>query len=101
MQFSINKEASNLTFKITGKFTFADHERFKEMLKLLQKESYTGVTINMEDVDFIDSSAMGMLLIAREEAQKRDVKIVLLRPRESIQKMFKVAKFDTLFSIHS
>lgn len=53
----------------------------------------------MRQVDFVDSAALGMLLLARDEAQKHDKKLIISGIQGQVKKMFTVARFDSLFSL--
>lgn len=84
---------------LTGKFTFADHANFKAVIDTAKDATITGLTLDLSALDFIDSAALGMLLIARDEANKRGNKITLYKPQGHVLKMFKISKFDSLFNV--
>lgn len=84
---------------LSGKFTFADHSSFKTVIESAKDASITGLTLDLSALDFIDSAALGMLLIVRDEANKRGFKVNLYKPQGHVLKMFKISKFDTLFNM--
>ena len=57
--------------------------------------------VDLKDVDFMDSSALGMLLLLREHARCRGGEVVIEHPSESIDKVLRVANFEQLFNIDS
>jgi len=85
---------------MNGQFTFSDHEKFRKIIETIKAGGVKSLILDFKDVDFIDSAALGMLLVAREEGQNSSLSIVL-QNTDRIEKMLKVAKFDTLFSINS
>jgi len=55
-----------------GSLTHADFERFSAVLDHLNQASVECVVFDMTDVTFIDSSGIGMLLMAQELAENRE-----------------------------
>jgi HptB-dependent secretion and biofilm anti anti-sigma factor len=94
---NINAGSADIMFK--GKFTFADNVRFRQLVDLMKDGAIKNMSIDLSGVEFIDSAALGMLLIARDESQKHNVQLVLKQPVGQLKKMFAVSKFDSLFTI--
>ncbi len=99
MKFSTEKKGSFCRLVMGGKFTFADHDIFREIIGLIEDKEVTSVNMDLAAIEFVDSAALGMLLIARDKSEKNNVELVLSNPSGQIDKMFKVSKFDTLFTI--
>lgn len=99
MEYIKTTDGKNQLITLKGKFTFADHESFRDVINTIKMGKIKSITLDLANVDFIDSAALGMLLIAREEAEKTHVNLILQNPSGQIHKMFKVSKFDTLFTI--
>ena len=53
--------------------------------------------INLKRVEYLDSSALGMLLILKEHAELNRRHVVLCSPSEPAKKMFNLVGFDRLF----
>ena len=53
----------------------------------------------MAQVNFVDSAALGMLLLARDEAEKYRKQLVLRGAAGQVKKMFDMARFNMLFSL--
>jgi HptB-dependent secretion and biofilm anti anti-sigma factor len=94
---SVNAGNADVFFK--GKFTFADNVRFRQLVDEMKTNSIKNLVIDLGGVEFIDSAALGMLLIARDEAQKQNIQLTLRNPTGQLKKMFAVSKFDSLFNI--
>jgi HptB-dependent secretion and biofilm anti anti-sigma factor len=82
-----------------GELTFSDHQTFRRMAERLFAESAPEIVINLQHLEFIDSSGLGMLLIARDEASKRNRHIILKGAHGQVRKMFDISRFETLFSL--
>ena len=55
--------------------------------------------VDLRDVVYMDSSALGMLLLLREHAKCRGGEVIIECPSEPIDKILKVANFEQLFTI--
>ena len=82
-----------------GDLTFSDHQTFRRMAERLFAENAAEIVIDLQHLEFIDSSGLGMLLIARDEAGKRNRHIVLKGAHGQVRKMFDISRFETLFSL--
>jgi anti-anti-sigma factor len=57
------------------------------------------VTINMAGVDYLDSSALGMLLMLRDKAAAANKTLKLSNVRGAVKQVLEIANFGKLFSI--
>ncbi len=85
--------------KLNGRFTFDKHKDFR----LAIKDQLTGKSRNIEidfgQVDYLDSSALGMLLLAREQASQAGKTVALTNCRGNVKAVLDVANFQRLFEI--
>jgi HptB-dependent secretion and biofilm anti anti-sigma factor len=95
---SLNAGTFNLT--LSGKFTFADHPEFREILAKIGEDDVRQIVLQMSGVEFVDSAALGMLLLARDEAEKHNKSLILSGATGQVKKMFEMAKFSNLFTIN-
>lgn len=92
-------KVDTLSVVIKGKFIFSLHEPFSNILGDIKGGKVSRVNVNLSEVEFVDSSGLGMLLLLRDECKNQDVQLVLESPSERLKPSFKVAKFDQLFTI--
>lgn len=98
MDFTIQDDGDGKRVLLSGQFTFADNAKFKQMMAALEKTPAKAVILNFSGVDFIDSGALGMLLLFRDEYQKKKISVTLEKARGQVEKIFTIARFDQLFS---
>jgi len=87
-----------LTINVSGRFDFGIHQEFRKATELAS----TGVTtiiVNMSKVDYLDSSALGMLLVLRDKVGENKSAIRIQRPKPEVKKILEIASFDKLFTI--
>lgn len=99
LTYSINNRVLNAT--IGGEFIFPDHENFRSILDLSRRQDVDTVVLNVSKVTFIDSAALGMLLLLREENSGKGGQVVLRGARGQVEKMFRLSRFDTMFAMES
>ncbi|MGE3539889.1 MAG: STAS domain-containing protein [Candidatus Tectimicrobiota bacterium] len=87
-----------VTINISGRFDFSVHQDFRRVYE--RPESLAShYIIDLKDTEYLDSSALGMLLLLREHAggDRADVKIVHCRPE--VKKILTIANFHQLFHL--
>ena len=88
------------TLHMSGRFDFNAHRSFKEAYDpLLQQKAITSIEINLAGVDYMDSSALGMLLLLRERAETDGKTVLLVRPSATLLQILDIANFKKLFTI--
>ena len=57
-------------------------------------------TVDLAGTDYLDSSALGMLLLLREHAGGEGAAIQIINASPDVKKILDVANFGKLFDIH-
>jgi anti-anti-sigma factor len=87
---------SCLTIHVEGRFDFNCHQQFRRAYEG-PATSYTEYVVDLRGTEYIDSAALGMLLMLRESAGSATVRITNSRP--AVRKILQIANFNTLFAI--
>jgi len=87
---------SCLTIHVEGRFDFNCHQQFRRAYEG-SGTSPTEYIVDLRSTEYIDSAALGMLLVLRESAGSATVRITNSRP--AVRKILQIANFNTLFSI--
>ena len=100
MSIDLSKNDSNdvATISIKGHFNFDVNADFRKILDSASDGDYK-VVIDMAMVDEIDSSALGMLLLLREQCGAISEKIKIKNCRQDIYDVLIMANFQTMFDI--
>ncbi|MBF0142476.1 MAG: STAS domain-containing protein [Magnetococcales bacterium] len=97
---SVNRGENETVIGIKGRFNFEMHSQFRTAY-----QSETGSSkgrkfvIDLAGTEYIDSSALGMLLLLREEAGTNEAEIEIVNARPEIKKILETANFQRLFKI--
>ncbi|MBI1275210.1 STAS domain-containing protein [bacterium] len=92
----LTQQAATFVFK--GAFTFSDHEDIKGVLDACQPP-VEQVTLDFRAVNFVDSAALGMLLLVKDEAEKHSIKLSIRGAQEQPMQMFQISRFNELFDL--
>ncbi len=98
MEFTQEKTTDGMVMALRGAFTFKDHHSFRALLDALRGGGKRHV-LDLSGLDFVDSAALGMFLIAEDEARSAGWTLTLRRPSSRVAKLMEVAAMDTVFTI--
>ncbi|MBE9608988.1 STAS domain-containing protein [Chitinilyticum piscinae] len=99
MQATMQQDGSKAIIKLSGSFTFEVHREFKQVTNsALERNDITALEIDLGDVDYMDSAALGMLLLLNERSAGR--KISLVNCKGTVRSVLDIANFSKIFEIH-
>lgn len=85
---------------MSGRFDFQVHREFKDAYTTqLANAAVREIEIEMSKVDYLDSSALGMLILLNERAKESKKSITLLTPSAVVAQVLEVANFSKIFNI--
>lgn len=80
------------TVEIDGRFDFNIHGLFKSAYEsILGNDDVSTIAVDMWDVSYMDSSALGMLLILGEHAKSVSKSVVLKKPNHMVAQILDLA----------
>jgi len=92
----MSRDGRQLTISIKGRFDFAKHQEFREAYEHQDLES---VVVDLKEATYLDSSALGMLLLLRDHAGGDDADIRVINSSMDVRKILAISNFDKLFDI--
>ena len=100
MQVTVEHNGSTARLSLNGRFDFSSHREFRNACdEALNMSDANEIEADFSRVDYLDSSALGMLLLLREKAQTANMKVSLLNCTGLVQQVLDVANFQRLFTI--
>lgn len=100
MEIQQMKNGNHAVLSLGGRFDFNVHREFKEAYTpLLNDAAVQTIEINLSKVDYLDSSALGMLLMLRERTQTANKQVSLSKPNTTVMQILDIANFKKLFAI--
>ncbi len=97
---AITAQASNatLTLNISGSFDFKAQQEFRNAYKNVDGEIKSYI-VNLSATEYLDSSALGMMLMLREHAGGDSADIEIRGSNDEVGRILKIARFDKMFRI--
>jgi HptB-dependent secretion and biofilm anti anti-sigma factor len=100
MQLTSTRAGTQGTVKLAGRFDFNCHREFRHACEqLLGDAALREIQIDLGDVDYLDSSALGMLLMLRDKALATQKQVLLGNVRGNVRQVLDIANFGKLFEI--
>ena len=96
----LSPQGTTLTISIKGRFDFAKHQDFRGAYeKPMTKPESKQCVVDLKETTYIDSSALGMLLLLRDYVGGDDSDVRLVNCNSDVRKILAISNFDKLFDI--
>lgn len=101
LEITTEREADVCALSLSGEVDVYTAPRLKEVLVEEIESGCTKIVVELDDVGFIDSSGLGVLVGGLRRAKERDGSIRLVCSRENVLKIFRITGLDKVFPIFS
>ncbi|TDV67983.1 STAS domain-containing protein [Pseudomonas sp. LP_7_YM] len=95
--FQHSPDGQQLTIIIKGRFDFSKHQDFRSAYENENRAKH--FVVDLKDTTYIDSSALGMLLLLRDHAGGEDADVQLKNCAPDVNKILSISNFSKLFRI--
>ncbi|MCW9053050.1 MAG: STAS domain-containing protein [Motiliproteus sp.] len=98
VQSNIASDGKTLNISIIGRFDYSVHKEFRNAYSD-HTNSRIAFKVDLRKAEYMDSSALGMLLLLKEHADKCQGSVSLHNPQPTVRKVLEIANFDRFFPI--
>ncbi|MCK5121774.1 MAG: STAS domain-containing protein [Methylococcales bacterium] len=95
---NIDAGTQTLVIRVSGRFDFGVHQDFRKATELATQEIKT-IVVDMANTDYVDSSALGMLLVLRDKVGDNKSAVLIKSAKPDVRKILEIANFDKLFTL--
>jgi len=95
---SVSANGNLLTIAVEGRFDFSSHQAFRGAYEKLQKVPAL-FRVDLRQATYLDSSALGMLLLLRDYAGGDKASIEIVNCSADVKKILTISNFEQLFTI--
>lgn len=99
---SVNKKVSDdnrkVEISVAGRFDFSLHQHFRDSYTNCKNKNVEFI-LNLSETTYMDSSALGMILLLKDHAESCSGKVVINKPSDSVNKILEIAQFHRLLTI--
>ena len=100
METRISKLDDTGTLSLSGRFDFNAHRDFRSGYQsFIEDAAIKQIVIDFSKVTYLDSSALGMLLLLKQRADERKKPVALRNATDMVRKVLDIANFGRLFQI--
>jgi anti-anti-sigma factor len=100
MDVKVITDSEKVVLRLGGRFDFNAHREFREAIDTaLAANGVQRIDVDLGEVSYLDSSALGMLLMVRDRARGAGKSVSLTNTRGSVRQVLDIANFGKLFSI--
>lgn len=96
---TVSTDGNQVTIFIQGRFDFSSHQEFRAAYEKLPKTPEQ-FRVDLQGTTYLDSSALGMLLLLRDYAGGDKASIEIVNCSTDVKKILTISNFEQLFTIH-
>ena len=96
---AVRDEGAWAILTVSGEIDIATAPSLRERLHSLLAEGKRQIVVDLDDVGFLDSTALGVLVgvLKRARSEDGEVRIVCTQPR--VRKVFEITRLDSAFDL--
>lgn len=98
MAIGTSTNGNELSIQVEGRFDFSAHQEFRDAYEKADA-SVNQYVIDMRNATYLDSSALGMLLLLRDHAGGDNANVRISNCNNDVRKILTISNFEQLFSI--
>lgn len=87
-----------LVISIEGRFDFSTHQAFRDAYEH-GDPAVRDYVVDLSETTYLDSSALGMLLLLRDYAGGDNARIVIENCNSDVRRILSISNFEQLFQI--
>ncbi|MEC7815032.1 MAG: STAS domain-containing protein [Pseudomonadota bacterium] len=91
-------DGQTLTIRVEGRFDFSTHQAFRDAYEHSDAATCRYI-VDLSETTYLDSSALGMLLLLRDHAGGDDASISIENCNNDVRRILAISNFEQLFSI--
>ncbi len=99
MELKIRKNGFNYIIDVNGEMDLYNSYKLKELVMKMLEKRVRRFIINLENVDYIDSSGIGALIYICSTIKKMNLRLIITNIHGSVKKVIELTKLMGYFPI--
>ena len=99
LEISSKKFSNYLEVYSCGELDLSNCDKLKEFLNKLFIESQIDIKIDLEKLDYIDSTGLGVLISILKKLKTSNKELYLVNPKQNVEKIFNITGLDKIFNM--
>ena len=98
-ELTIDEEGENVHIRMRGDLDISTAPRLEDELRRLEADAPPTLVLNLQQLSFMDSTGLRLLITADARARAEARRLVLVRGTEMIQRVLRVTRLDERLEI--
>lgn len=99
IESKLNNDNNFWDISITGELDVSTADKLKESLHNLADEKILDMKINLDKLDYIDSTGLGVMIGVLKKLKTDNKEIHILNPKSNVKKIFTITGLDKIFKM--
>jgi anti-sigma B factor antagonist len=99
MEISVEVDSNIICLKLAGSLVASTLDAVKTQVQKLAEKKYVHIIFDMNRVDFVDSSGLGMCISTARELDAISGRLVCCGLKENVQKLFAMTRADQKITV--
>lgn len=95
----LNNENGFWDISLQGELDVSTADKLKEHLYNLADEKILDMKINLENLDYIDSTGLGAMIGVLKKLKTDNKEIYIINPKSNVKKIFTITGLDKIFKV--
>lgn len=101
IRYLFSERADRWEVKIMGEVDIHSSQEVKEKLAEILNEKEKSMIINAEELDYIDSTGLGMLIGIVKRLKEKDLNLTLVKLQPNVLKLFQITGLDKVIELRN
>ena len=99
IESKLNNENDFWDISLKGELDVSTADKLKEYLHNLADEKILDMKINLDKLDYIDSTGLGVMIGVLKKLKTDNKEIHILNPKSNVKKIFTITGLDKIFKM--
>lgn len=99
IDINLDKEKDNWNVSLEGELDIYTSTDLKESLSKIKEDNIKDLVINMQSLDYIDSTGLGILVGVLKRLKQKQKDIYILNTKPNVKKIFTITGLDKIFKL--
>ena len=99
IESKLNNENDFWYISLKGELDVSTADKLKEYLHNLADEKILDMKINLDKLDYIDSTGLGVMIGVLKKLKTDNKEIHILNPKSNVKKIFTITGLDKIFKM--
>ena len=95
----LNNENGFWDVSLQGELDVSTADKLKEHLHKKEKKKILDMKINLENLDYIDSTGLGAMIGVLKKLKTDNKEIYIINPKSNVKKIFTITGLDKIFKV--